>query len=1132
MKELCTTALCVLCSGIVLASPGQEDDAPLWRIGLDDDGTAEFAHAPGNYQDYRRPAFFVVGVSDPATDWPYVQPGTIDGGWAPGTPQTFEVHFGLGTVPEEGTCRLTLDFVDTHSIDPPRLGVEINGREVAEFETPPGAGDASVFGQPSLGREFVEVVEVPVSVLRAGNNRVAITTVEGSWVLWDHMTFETPAGAVLSKIAPETMLWSVFTSPVLKRRGEELVQPVSVHLYHLGDPITYPLRIGNAEPVEVELRPGITEIEASIPHSEETRWIDVSLEREGTYPIRSSFELQPARDWEIHLVHQTHLDIGFTHTQEEVLQIQLQHLRTALELIEKTRDYPEEARFRWHPEGMWAVEEFMRTADEDERERFIAACRDKLIHIDALYAQAMTGMYTEEGLFELVGAAKRFGEEHGIEVVSAMQSDVPGYTWGLASALSHNGIRYLTVGPNWFASGGPDDYFLGDNIVGRTHRGGRVFAWADQPFWWVDPSGEHRVLLWMPGWGYSGFHGNRGAISEAKVFAYLQHLEETDYPYEMVLWRYGIGADNGPPSPDLCDVVKSWNERFASPRLIVTSNSEVMKTFEARYGDRLPVARGDYTPYWEDGCASTSKATAAYRQGCERLAQARILWALHAPQDGLHERFDAAWQKLIMYGEHTWGAYCSISRPDDPFSVQQDEYKQAFAFDGENQATGLLELYTEDGVRPSWTAVDVFNTANWPRDGLVFVPHDRDRGRDEVLDARGRPVPAQRLTSGRLHFLARDVPAFGARRYTFGEGEGLSAGEAWAKGNELGNGLLTVRINPDTGTIESALDKNGVEWVDTGPASGWNDYLYIIGRDASKNRSRPEGEVKITVEEPGPLVATLRVESSAPGCLSLTRRITLIDGFDHVELENTVHKLRERRPEGVYFGFPFALEEVTARVDAPLAIVEVEKDQLRGANRNFYCVQRWVDLSNSERGVTWVTLDAPMLQFDPIRIAPAFGVEHWREHLEPEPFLHSWVMNNHWETNYKADQEGELTYRYAIRPHAGGFDAMAAQRFGRDRCQPLLPYPADPAKPCPTPALSVRGDGVVVTSIEPTREGRNGALLVRVFAASGEKEHFALRWREPRKVFLSDPAGKRGAPVEGPIELAPFGIVTLRVEHE
>ena len=50
-------------------------DTPLWQIGRADNSTAEFALAPKDYRAYRRPGFFVVGLSDTKRDWPYVQPG-------------------------------------------------------------------------------------------------------------------------------------------------------------------------------------------------------------------------------------------------------------------------------------------------------------------------------------------------------------------------------------------------------------------------------------------------------------------------------------------------------------------------------------------------------------------------------------------------------------------------------------------------------------------------------------------------------------------------------------------------------------------------------------------------------------------------------------------------------------------------------------------------------------------------------------------------------------------------------------------------------------------------------------------------------------------------------------------------
>ncbi len=276
-------------------------------------------------------------------------------------------------------------------------------------------------------------------------------------------------------------------------------------------------------------------------------------------------------------------------------------------------------------------------------------------------------------------------------------------------------------------------------------------------------------------------------------------------------------------------------------------------------------------------------------------------------------------------------------------------------------------------------------------------------------------------------------------------------------------------------------------------------------------------------------MATLRIESEAPGCARLVRRVRLVDGFDHVELVNTADKLQERRPEGLYFEFPFSVPNAEARVDVPWAVVEVEKDQMWGANRNFYCVQRFIDLSNEDYGVTWVPVDAPMVQFDPIKIAQAGGRQWWRTFIDPEPYLHSWTMNNHWETNYKADQEGEITFRYVLRPHIGGYDGAEAQRFGREVCQPLLVVPATADAALPEPLLRLVGSkGVVVTSVRPSRDGE--ALLIRLFAASGEPGQVTLEWREPKRLYRSSPQEERGDVVEGPIELPGFGIVTLRAE--
>jgi len=171
------------------------------------------------------------------------------------------------------------------------------------------------------------------------------------------------------------------------------------------------------------------------------------------------------------------------------------------------------------------------------------------------------------------------------------------------------------------------------------------------------------------------------------------------------------------------------NEKYVWPKVVISRNSDVMRELERRHGKDLPVVRGDYTPYWEDGCASTSEATSLCRIGCERMVQAQALFAMLRPGAFPAGAFDAAWTDLIMYDEHTWGAHCSISQPDDPFTIHQDEYKQAYARRGHRAAAELVELAVEENAVAEPLAIDVFNTASWDRARLwqSMLPRLRTR---------------------------------------------------------------------------------------------------------------------------------------------------------------------------------------------------------------------------------------------------------------------------------------------------------------------------------------------------------------------------------------------------------------------
>jgi alpha-mannosidase len=70
-----------------------------------------------------------------------------------------------------------------------------------------------------------------------------------------------------------------------------------------------------------------------------------------------------------------------------------------------------------------------------------------------------------------------------------------------------------------------------------------------------------------------------------------------------------------------------------------------------------------------------------------------------------------------------------------------------------------------------------------------------------------------------------------------------------------------------------------------------------------------------------------------------------------------------------------------------------------------------------------------------------------------------------------------------------------------------------------------------VAALKPSDDGK--AWIVRLFGASGKAEKATLLWADPqpRAVHASDTSEQRGASVTGPIDVPPYGIVTLRAER-
>ncbi|MGO9444081.1 MAG: hypothetical protein ACLPXB_04800 [Thiobacillaceae bacterium] len=862
---------------------------------------------------------------------------------------------------------------------------------------------------------------------------------------------------------------------------------------------------------------------------------------DGNPKTEPDLQRKPDQPLTVYILPHAHMDVGYAFYAPTALRLHALYVLDALKLIAQTRRYPADAQFRWNLEVMIEAQEFLKMATPDQKKAFFDAVASGHIGLDGLYANELTGLCQPEELVQCVAYARHFEEQNHVIIDSAMISDVPSYTWGLVPVLAQAGIRYWSWGPN-----------------GTTHIG-YARQWDNRPFYWASPSGTSKVLCWQSCNSYwpaftpdfpSGLSADFNTNAKA-LLDFLQRFKAAnpDYPYSMIYTRWTTG-DNAPPDPHLSAFVARWNREYSSPHLVIATISQAFHALDAKYGKTLPTYRGDYNGCWEDGAASTAQATAINRRAGNRLSQAAMLWSMLGTPQYPQAEFERAWQNVVLYDEHTWGAYCSWSDPRSDFTREQWAWKQHYATRALNDANTLLQRAKKTLHPPGGSQwFGVFNTSSWPRTSLVSVPPalglaSRQNARDtagvlsdvawpsvSVFDSAGQPVPCQRMPDQSLVFLARDVPGLSARRYKVALGQPSVAGltPADATDNVLSNGLITLHVNPTNGSLDlltaTGIDGNLVNLADI-TARGLNDYAYVTG--PSNTNVSFSGKPQVRVLANGPLVAELEIESDAPGCRQLIRRISLVAGLQEVFISDLLDK-EEVYPtqEAVHIGFPFAIAKGVLRYDEPWSVIEPGRDQLPWAQENFFTENRWVDISNDRLGVPWASIDAPMFEAGGIT-ATRMDDPHWLLKVDRGTTVYSYVMNNYWLTNYKAWQRGMVVFHYVIQPH-GPFSQAAAERFGIDTQQPLLTASIAPdAKPFEA-LFTLEPNSVLVEDCHPKPDGQSYSL--RLFNAGGQSAVVQLTWagRQPVRIARTGLFGDDPQTVTGPVTLASLESVTLCV---
>lgn len=840
------------------------------------------------------------------------------------------------------------------------------------------------------------------------------------------------------------------------------------------------------------------------------------------------------RHWTVYIYPHSHVDIGYTNTQENVEFIHKRNLDVAMDLIEQTASYPEDARFVWNPEVTWPVERYLATEPKEKKERLMKFIRNGSIAIDAGYISTNTSAANEEELLQLFRYGKKLEKETGQVVKTMVQVDVPGVSWGIVPSLNQLGISYcLSL----------------YNGIGRI---GLAPQFEYRPFWWVGPDKNSKVLFlqtasYNPGAQLKGMPYAleiMGQTDRSKLIPFVKtdnpranfidpYLEKQlpmlekrkDYPYDIFPMSWSM-ADNTPIDVDLPDAVKSWNEEFAYPHLKICTGTEMMVAFEEKYGDILPVLEGDYTEYWTDGLGSAAQKTGESREVKEKLIQAETLWSmLHPGVSAPEQLIEEAWRNVLLSTEHTW----MFSDPyKEPISQEILKVKFGYFDKGRDLADrALAEAYAkiQDVTSDKFT---VFNTNTWEQTGVIYLSAIQFGDNNMVVDEAGNEVLSQHLSSGELAFLASDIPALGSKQYQLKKKADKGGKSNFEGINQLDNGRVNVKIDPLSGDVVSLL-LDGVEYVDGRSSSAINSYRYLHADD-TPGRATRASNCQVVCKENGPLIYSIHVKSEAEGCNSLEREVRLVKGSSVVELTNVVDKQAILEKEGIHFGFGFHVPSGVTKVNIPWGVMELEKDQLSAGNRNWIAMQRWLDVSNEEKGITWCSLNACAFESGDLTANIMYdGMSvPWLRKIQPSSTFYSWALNNHWYTNFPLSQEGKISFKYRLLPHNETYNVVEATRFGLEQFRPLIVVQTKNNIKQPT-AFSLNDEDVFLSTFKTVEKGR--ASIIRLYSVSDVDKTVSIDWKgkRPKKCYYID-NDERIATDYSKIRLPSKGVVSLRVE--
>lgn len=934
------------------------------------------------------------------------------------------------------------------------------------------------------------ILRIPRDRVKAGEAiKIKVTGGKFNLSSW-YMTFKRPVQTG----------FSVNAFPAILKNAGNPKQLVAIGMFYFGNEANAKIFANNKPISEAKIKFGYNYLKVGIDPVSKEKKMTLKVETEG-FKASQQITLAPVKHWKLRFIQHSHTDIGYTRSQTEILAEHLRYIDYALDFCDVTDHYPDYAKFRWTCEASWAVDEYLNCRPQRQIDRLIKRIKEGRIEVTGMYFN-FDEAPDEKMLAASLEALGRI-KKNGIDVELAMQNDVNGIGWCLNDYYNDMGVKYLNMG---------------------TH-GHRALICFDKPtmFWWESPSGKKMLTFraehYMTGNTVMDIQTGEIDRFKDKVLTYLLDLQQKKYPYDvMAIQHSGYLTDNSPPSTTACELLSLWDELFEWPKLTTSTASGFFKEMEGLYATDFPVYKGAWPDWWTDGFGAGAREWAVMREASADLKANSAGLAMAALQGtplpaNIEPRTFEANNALLFYAEHTTGYSESVREPLSENTMVQRGIKESYAWEANRRVAILGEetmgLLQANLAREKDPTLVVYNTLNWNRSGLItvyidhqIVPLGRKAG---IYDNLGNRMPAQatehRSDGTYWTVYVKDIPAFGYKRFLIKSRHNDESSLTSKPETVLENTWYKIVADLKQGALKSIIDKeNNTELIDQQADFKVGQFILekINGRAQMESRkldsyerlpldtiwfeSKLEGDVWTSLKFRGETETAVN-----PNGYSIEFR--LYHDFKRIDIVCTIVKKTIFEPESFYIAFPFGLKDAKHYLEVPGGIMEVGKDQIPGSSNDWYTMQGFTSLRNTQQQIVLTSNQMPLFQFGDINTG-----RYKAGALPQGPHLFSWPMNNYWVTNFNADQRGGHTWNYSLTSSKDVSNGLAT-RFGlENRIQFLgriMPGGGNGMTDWSGSFIKGWPSNLVLISAEPIRQGNE--ILIQVRETEGETVELKLQ---------------------------------------